>query len=58
VPSHWSVSSQLEWSAAELDAALERIGQTLQQIYERADEGGISTAAAADLLAEERLQAG
>jgi leucine dehydrogenase len=49
---------QLGWSAAELDAALERIGQTLQQIYERADDEGISTAAAADLLAEERLQAG
>ena len=49
---------QLDWSAAELDAALERIGQTLRQIYERADERGISTAAAADALADERLQAG
>jgi leucine dehydrogenase len=49
---------QLDWSAAELDAALERIRQTLRQIYERADERGISTAAAADALADERLQAG
>ena len=49
---------QLGWSAAELDAALERIGHTLQRIYERADDAGISTAAAADALADERLQAG
>ena len=48
---------QLGWSTAELDAALERIGQTLRQIYERADERGISTAAAAEALADERLQA-
>jgi leucine dehydrogenase len=49
---------QLGWSEAEVESALEGIGQTLQQIYERADEGGISTATAADALAEERLQAG
>ena len=47
---------QLGWSTSELDAALERIGQTLRQIYERSDELGVSTAAAADLLADERLQ--
>jgi hypothetical protein len=45
-------------SAADLDAALARIGQTLRQIYERADDGGISTASAADALADERLRAG
>jgi leucine dehydrogenase len=49
---------QLGWSAADLDAALARIGQTLRQIYERADDGGISTASAADALADERLRAG
>lgn len=48
---------QLGWSTPELDAALERIGHTLRQIYERAEERGISTAAAAEALADERLQA-
>ena len=48
---------QLGWSKSDLDAALTRIGETLREIYERADERGISTAAAADVLAEERLKA-
>jgi leucine dehydrogenase len=48
---------QLGWSTRDLDAGLERIGQTLRQIYERSDELGISTAAAAEALADERLQA-
>ena len=48
---------QLGWSTRERDAALERIGLTLRQIYERAEERAISTAAAADALADERLQA-
>jgi len=48
---------QLGWSKSELDTALARIGETLRQIYERADARGISTAAAADVLAEERLKA-
>jgi leucine dehydrogenase len=47
---------QLGWSRAELDTALARIGDTLRQIYERADARGTSTAAAADVLAEERLK--
>jgi leucine dehydrogenase len=46
---------QLDWSRSELDEALARIGETLRQIYEGADARGISTAAAADVLAEERL---
>lgn len=46
---------QLGWSRSELDAALARIGETLLEIYEGADARGITTAAAADLLAEERL---
>ncbi len=48
---------QLGWSSAEVDAALAGIGETLRLIYERADALGISTAAAADVLAEERLKA-
>lgn len=48
---------QLSWTKAELDRALARIGEALRQIYERADAGGTSTAAAAEALAEERLQA-
>ena len=48
---------QLGWSTTELETALEGIGQTLRRIYERSDELGVSTAAAADLLADERLQA-
>jgi leucine dehydrogenase len=48
---------QLGWSKSELDTALARIGETLRQIYERADARGISTAAAADVLANERLKA-
>jgi leucine dehydrogenase len=48
---------QLAWSEAELDAALARIGATLHEIYERADARGSSTAAAADALVEERLNA-
>jgi leucine dehydrogenase len=47
---------QLGWSRSERDAALARIGETLRQIYERADAQDISTAAAADFLAEERLR--
>jgi leucine dehydrogenase len=48
---------QLGWSKAELDTALARIGETLQEIYERADARGVSTAEAADVLVEERLKA-
>jgi len=46
---------QLGWSKSELDEALARIGETLRDIYERASAHGISTAAAADVLAEDRL---
>jgi leucine dehydrogenase len=47
---------QLGWSRSELDVVLARIGETLREIYERADAGGISTAATAEALAEERLK--
>jgi leucine dehydrogenase len=49
---------QLGWSRSELDTALAQIGDTLRQIYERADAEGISTASAADALAEQRLKVG
>jgi leucine dehydrogenase len=45
------------WSPAELDSALARIGETLSTIYARADEEGITTAAAADREAEARISA-
>ena len=45
------------WSDAELDAALQRIGETLRTIYARADEGGITTAEAADREAAARISA-
>ncbi len=42
-------------SQADVDAALVRIGDTLTEIYVRADTEGITTAAAADALATSRL---
>jgi len=42
-------------SHADVDAALEKIGDTLQEIYTRADTEGITTASAADALAASRL---
>lgn len=48
---------QLGWSEAEVEAALARIGVTLQAVYRRSEELGVSTAAAADALADERLSA-
>jgi leucine dehydrogenase len=42
-------------SQADVDAALARIGETLQEIYERAEREGITTAAAADAVAASRL---
>jgi leucine dehydrogenase len=48
----------LGWAPHEVDAALARIGETLGRVFAAAEERGISTAAAADALAEERLRAG
>jgi leucine dehydrogenase len=42
-------------SQEDVDAALARIGDTLTEIYSRADAEGITTAAAADVLAASRL---
>jgi leucine dehydrogenase len=49
---------QLGWSRADADAALAGIGKTLTQVYELADAQGVSTAVAAEALAEKRLRAG
>ena len=48
---------QLGWSSTDVDAALAGIGQTLGQIYERAETLDISTAAAADVVAAACLNA-
>jgi leucine dehydrogenase len=42
-------------SQAEVDAALARIGATLQEIYTQAEAKGLTTAAGADVLAASRL---
>ena len=46
---------QLGWSDSEVEAALARIGETLGDVYRRSQEQSISTAVAADALADERL---
>ena len=46
---------QLGWSDSEVNAALAGIGETLADVYRRSEEQGISTAAAADAIADERL---
>src|SRR5689334_22281788 len=48
-------TEQLGWSEDQVNAALERIGETLRDVYRRSAEQGISTAAAAEAIAEERL---
>ena len=48
---------QLGWTDTEVEAALTRIGETLREIYARADEAGMTTAAAADALVSARLAA-
>ncbi|MBV9604585.1 MAG: leucine dehydrogenase, partial [Solirubrobacterales bacterium] len=48
-------TEQLGWDDAEVNAALARIGETLQEVYRLSEERGISTAAAAEAIAEERL---
>jgi leucine dehydrogenase len=45
----------LEWDEDRIEAALAGIGETLTRIYERADEAGRTTLAAADELAAARL---
>jgi leucine dehydrogenase len=48
---------QLGWTGSEFEAALAGIGETLREIYERAEAQGLSPAAAAEVLVEEWLKA-
>lgn len=48
----------LNWSEEQVERGLEGIGTTLTEIYEAADEAGISTEAAAEHIAHARLAAG
>ena len=48
----------LGWSAEQVEAGLRGIGTTLAQIFRDADDRGVSTERAAELLAEARLEAG
>jgi leucine dehydrogenase len=48
---------QLGWSGEDVETALARIGETLREIYARADADGSTTAAAADALVAARLAA-
>ena len=47
----------LGWDEARVERALEGIGATLTEIYERSEAEGISTGRAAEVLAESRLAA-
>jgi leucine dehydrogenase len=47
---------KLGWSREEVDARLARIGDTLSDVYARADADGVSTEAAAERLARARLR--
>jgi leucine dehydrogenase len=46
----------LGWDEADVERALEGIGDTLAQVFERSEAEGISTARAAEALAETRLE--
>jgi leucine dehydrogenase len=48
---------QLGWSEPEVNTALKQIGETLRDVYRRSEQQGISTAAAADAIADELLAA-
>ncbi len=49
---------QFGWTDDEVERALARIGETLREIYGRADDAGTTTATAADALVAARLAAG
>jgi leucine dehydrogenase len=49
---------QFGWTDDEVEVALVRIGETLREIYSRADDAGTTTATAADALVAARLAAG
>ena len=55
---HLTGYERLGWSEDQMRSRLRGIGQTLTELFERADREGISTATAADRLALERIEAG
>jgi leucine dehydrogenase len=55
---HLAGYETLGWDEATMARALEGIARTLTEVFARADEEGISTAAAADRLALARIAAG
>jgi glutamate dehydrogenase/leucine dehydrogenase len=54
---HLAGYETLGWDEATMTKRLEAIGDTLLEVYEAADRDGISTAAAADRMARERVAA-
>jgi leucine dehydrogenase len=54
---HLAGYERLGWDDATMAARLAAIGQTLTDLFERAEQQGITTAAAADRMANERLSA-
>jgi leucine dehydrogenase len=55
---HLAGYETLGWDQATMASALEGIARTLTEVFARADEDGISTAAAADRLALARIAGG
>ncbi|MEX1264931.1 MAG: Glu/Leu/Phe/Val dehydrogenase dimerization domain-containing protein [Actinomycetota bacterium] len=54
---HLAGYERLGWSEAQMSARLAGIGQTLTEIFERADHDGVTPAATADRLATDRIAA-
>ena len=50
-------AERLGWDEAHIAARLAGIGRTLSEVFDEADRDGITTAAAADRLAHERIAA-
>ena len=55
---HLAGYERFGWDEAAVAARLAGIGQTLTDVFESADREGITTAEAADRLAQERLATG
>ncbi len=55
---HLTGYERFGWDEAQVTARLAGIGSTLEQVYDDAERDGVTTAAAAEHLAAERLAAG
>jgi leucine dehydrogenase len=55
---HLVGSERLGWTEAQISARLSDIGQTLSELFDQAEREGITTSAAADRLAHERIATG